>query len=87
MAAKAHGAVAITEHLPASIPTYTDSPSFHPPSIPLCAALLLSNPHSRRLRVAPRFSPTRFIPPVAPSAISLQLDCLQALGIKRYKLG
>jgi hypothetical protein len=36
--------------------------------------------------VAPRFSPTRFIPPVAPAGISLELDCLQALGIKRYTL-
>ena len=33
----------------------------------LRAAPLLSNPHSRSVRAAPRFSPTRFIPPVVMS--------------------
>ena len=77
--------VLITENLSASISTFTDSPFYHPSNIPLCAALLLSNPHSRSLRAAPRFSPTRFIPPLRLPNI-LELDCLQALGIKRYTL-
>src|SRR5262245_4848370 len=52
----------------------------------LCAtALLLSNPHNRSFRAAPRFSPTRFIRRCACQNI-LELDCLQALGIKRYTL-
>jgi hypothetical protein len=55
--------VVITQNLPASNLTFTDSPFYHPSNIPLCAALL-SNPHSRSLRAAPRFSPTRFIPPL-----------------------
>jgi hypothetical protein len=54
----------ITQNLPASNSTFTDSPFYYPSNIPLCAALLLSNPHSRSLRAAPRFSPTRFIPPL-----------------------
>jgi hypothetical protein len=49
--------------LTSSNSTLTDSPFYHPSNIPLCVALLLSNPHSRSLRAAPRFSPTRFIPP------------------------
>jgi len=48
--------------------------------------MLLSNPHSRNVRVAPRFSPTRFIPLVAPAGIILELDYSHALGIKRYTL-
>jgi hypothetical protein len=76
--------VVITQNLPASNPTFTDSSFYHPSNIPLCAALLLSNPHSRSLRAAPRFSPTRFIPPVAPAVIIFELDCSHALGIKRY---
>ena len=56
--------VVITRNLPASNSIFTDSPFYHPSNIPLCAALLLSNPHSRSLRAAPRFSPTRFIPPL-----------------------
>src|SRR4029434_7625898 len=75
--------VLITQNLSASNSTFTDSPFYHPSNIPLCAALLLSNPHSRSLRAAPRFSPTRFIPRGACQNI-LELDCLQALGIKRY---
>jgi hypothetical protein len=78
--------VVITQNLPASNPTFTDSSFYHPSNIPLCAALLLSNPHSRSLRAAPRFSPTRFIPPVAPAVIIFELDCSHALGIKRYTL-
>ena len=58
------------------------------------AVALLSNPHSRNLRAAPRFSPTgsfdedqdRFIPLVAPAGIILELDYSHALGIKRYTL-
>src|SRR4029453_9030939 len=56
--------VVITQTLSPSNSTFTDSPFYHPSNIPLCAALLLSNPHSRSLRAAPRFSPTRFIPPL-----------------------
>jgi len=48
----------------------------------LRAAAPLYNPHSRNVRAAPRFSPTRFIPSVATSAISLELDYLQALRDK-----
>ena len=44
------------------------------------------DPFNSVLGAAPRFSPTRFIPPVAPAAISLELDCFQPLGIKRYTL-
>ena len=36
---------------------------------------------------SPRGLVQHFYPPVAPSAISPRLDCLQALGIKRYSLG
>src|SRR5262249_40431981 len=86
VAAKPDRIVVITQTLPASNSTFTDSPFYHPSNIPLCAALLLSNPHNRSFRAAPRFSPTRFIPRCACQNI-LELDCLQALGIKRYTLG
>src|SRR4030095_9412072 len=78
--------VVITQTLSPSNSTFTDSPFYHPSNIPLCAALLLSNPHSRSLRAAPRFSPTRFIPRGACQNM-WELDCLQAVGIKRYTLG
>ncbi|MDO8700782.1 MAG: hypothetical protein Q7J56_03940, partial [Deltaproteobacteria bacterium] len=42
---------------------------------------------SRNVRAAPRFSPTRFIPLVAPAGIITELDYAHALGIKRYTLG
>src|SRR5262245_49935645 len=84
--AKPDRIVVITQNLPASNSTFTDSPFYHPSNIPLCAALLLSNPHNRSFRAAPRFSPTRFIPRCACQNI-LELDCLQALGINRYTLG
>jgi hypothetical protein len=47
---------------------------------------MLSNPNSRNIRAAPRFSPTRFIPLVAPAGITLELDYSHALGIKRFTL-
>jgi len=53
----------------------------------LRAAAPLYNPHSRNVRAAPRFSPTRFIPLVAPAGIILELAYSHALGIKRYTLG
>ena len=53
----------------------------------LCAAAVLSNPHSRNVRAASRFSPTRFISLLAPAEMIPQLDYFQALGIKRYTLG
>jgi len=45
------------------------------------------NPHSHNRRAAPRFSPTRFIPPVAPAGIITELDYSHALGIKGYTFG
>ena len=68
------------------IVTSADVPIYRQRVAPLCAAPVLYNPHSRELRLAPRFSPTPFIPPVATSAIPLELDCLYALGIKGYTL-
>ena len=86
-APKAHRAVAITQPSPASISTFTDSRSYHPSCIPLCSAPLLSNPHSRTLRAATRFSPTRFIPLIASAAAFPDLDSSLILGIKPYSLG
>src|SRR5262245_8123202 len=44
------------------------------------------NPHSRSCTAASRFSPTRFIPHRS-FADNPRLECLQALGIKRYTFG
>ena len=53
----------------------------------LRTAAPLYKTHSRNVRAAPRFSPTRFIPSVAISAISLDLDYLQALRDKTLYVG
>ena len=52
----------------------------------LPALLPFYNTHSKELKSAQRFSPTRFIPKAAQEILS-QLRCLKALGIKRYTLG
>jgi hypothetical protein len=61
-APKPHCALAVTKHLSAPISTLTHKPFYRQSSTPLCTAPLLYNPHSRGFCVAPRFSPTRFIP-------------------------
>jgi predicted aspartyl protease len=70
-------------------------------AFPICAAPVLYNPRSRGFCADPRFSPKRSfgvaqdssfdqaqgrLSLVAPPAISLRLDCFQALGIKRFAL-
>ena len=72
---------------PSVTASYTISPSADIPIdrrqlAALRAVLVLSNPHSRNGRAAPRFSPTRsfdkaqdtFIPSVAPAEMIPQLD-------------
>src|SRR6476660_5456132 len=78
--------VVITQNLSASNSTFTDSPFYHPSNIPLCAALLLSNPIAAAC-VLLRGLVQHVLSPCCPCQNILELDCLQALGIKRYKFG
>jgi hypothetical protein len=77
----------MTKNLSAAISTLTHKPFYRQSSTPLGAAAVLYNPHSRGLCAAPRFSPTRFIPPSHLIDFFRNLICFQALGIKRYTLG
>ena len=87
VAPEPHCTVAITENLSASISTFSHIPLYRQQRAALCAVQVLSNPHSRNVRAASRFSPTRFIPLAAPAEMTPQLDYFQALGIKRYTFG
>ena len=58
-----HCIAAITEKLSASISTFAHLPVYRSQSATLRSAAALYNPHSRNGTAAPRFSPTRFIPP------------------------
>ena len=77
---------AIAENLPALLSTFTHSVFYHYQIVPFCTAALLYNPHCRNGTVAPRFSPTRFIPPSLLYRSLLGFDCFQPLAIKRYSL-
>jgi hypothetical protein len=57
------GTLAITENFSVPILTSTDTPIDRYRVTALHAIAVLSNPHSRNCTAAPRFSPTRFIPP------------------------
>jgi 4-hydroxy-3-methylbut-2-enyl diphosphate reductase IspH len=81
MTAKPHDAVAVTENLSPSISTFTDSPFLQQPSATLCAAPLLSNPHSRACLLL-RGLVQHVLSPAATLALSPRLDCLQALRDK-----
>ena len=76
----------ITQNLSVSISTASHFSLYRQPTTTLGTAAPLYNPHSRNRRAAPRFSPTRFIPPVAPAGIFRELGYSHALGIKRYTL-
>jgi hypothetical protein len=86
MAAKPHGTVALTENLSAAISTFTDSPFHQQPSATLCAAPLLSNPHSRAC-VLLRGLVQHVLSPADTLALSPRLDCLQALRDKTLYVG